>query len=89
MIPNLKILKTSNIDQEKIFQTLQNICIEATDALVLLSADELGKQVNPIELVTDDNRLLIRGSQLVKTSHPSKYLQKCPTSCPNKCRHFK
>lgn len=80
-IPHLTIFSPSPISQPDIFAQVQNTCVQATDALVLLSVMELSKKIQSVLLVTRDERLGVRGSKVVKTVHPVQLLHHCPKTC--------
>jgi hypothetical protein len=87
-IPNLTIIKTSNINQQQVFETLKNVCVGTTDVIVLMSADELQKNLASLELVTGDNKLLTKGKKMITTTHTSFY-GRCQSTCMKPCRYMK
>lgn len=89
--PNFRVFKPDPISQEEIFDKVKELCVQATDALVLLSALGLEEKLGNTILVTRDDRLLARGKKLVPTAHPRDLVGSCPTNCTNKsiCRHYK
>lgn len=86
--PSLSILKSPIITQKEIYSIVRDLCVQAKDALVLLSTQKLGTKFANIKLVTRDGKLLSRGKKIVKTAHPSDMLGKCPTTCSKtRCPH--
>jgi len=90
-IPNLKIYKTPSINQIEIYDKVKNLCIQAKDALILISAINLQQGTGNVVLITRDERLLIRGKKEIRTAHPSEYINRCPNNCPTKniCSFYK
>ncbi len=90
-IPNLNIFAPTSIQQSEIFDKVKTVCVQATDALVLLSLLELAKKIPDITLVTRDERLRVRGGKLVQTMHPISCLNSCPKGCTSSssCKHKK
>jgi hypothetical protein len=88
---NFEVFAPEHIPQAEIFDKVKSICVQATDALVLLSVLHLKKKLPNIVLVTRDDKLLVRGKKLVSTAHPIDFLPSCPTKCDSKsiCRHRK
>ena len=80
-IPHLTIFVSPSITQSDIFNQVQTTCVQATDAMVLLSVLELVKKIQKVTLVTRDERLGVRGSKLVATAHPVNFLAHCPRTC--------
>ncbi|MHA1628559.1 MAG: hypothetical protein ACTSVS_00025 [Candidatus Heimdallarchaeota archaeon] len=81
-IPNFDIFKPDPpITQEKIFKTLKELCIQAKDALVILSAVALQRKVGNVTFITRDQKLLVRGKKLINTANPSFFMASCPQSC--------
>ncbi len=88
---NFAVFLPSSISQVAIFDEVKNVCVQATDALVLLSVIELRKKLSDVVLVTRDDRLLVRGAKEVHTSHPIGFLGSCPSNCKSKptCKYRK
>lgn len=80
-IPNLEVFEPEHITQEEIFDKVKTVCVQAKDALVLLSALNLRNNVSNVTLVTRDDRLIYRGRVLIDVAHPSKYVDSCPQEC--------
>lgn len=80
-IPNFEVFKTTKITQEDIYNVVKETCVQAKDALVLLSAIEAGNKLKEITLVTWDGRLLYRGRSKISTAHPSTLISCCPRDC--------
>lgn len=88
--PFLSTLKSPTITQKEIYGAVRDFCVQAKDALVLLSTKKLTTKFANIKLVTRDGKLLSRGKKIVKTAHPSEILGKCPTACSKTgCPHRK
>lgn len=89
--PNFEVFIPKPIPQEEIFDKVRNICVQAADALVLLSALYLKETIGDLTLVTRDEKLLVRGKHLIKTAHPIELIDTCPTNCrsTSTCRHHK
>jgi len=89
--PNFEVFKPEQISQEEIFDKVKNICIQSTDALVLLSVLKLKEKLGNITLATRDEKLLIRGKRLVQTAHPIELVRSCPINCSSKptCKYRK
>jgi len=91
-IPNFKIFEPTNpITQQLIYETVRKLCIQTKDALVLLTALDAKNKLKDIELVTRDNKLLVRGKKEIATAHPSKFITNCPKDCQSysSCRYRK
>jgi len=90
-IPNLEIFKAPVTEQKEIYEKVKNLCIEASDALILISALRVREKLGDIILTTRDERFLIRGRKEVQTAHPSEFIDKCPPQCLSKnvCRFYK
>ena len=80
-IPHLTIFNPKPIPQSDIFDKVQNVCVQATDALILLSILELSKKIKNVTLITRDDRLRVRGGKIVPTAHPIDFLKSCPRPC--------
>ena len=90
-IPNLEIFKTPIIEQKEIFYKVRNLCVEAKDALILISALQIREKWGSIILVSRDERFLVRAKKEVSTAHPSEFIKKCPEECLSKniCKFYK
>jgi len=88
---NFEVFVPAPFPQTEIFDKVKNICVQATDALVLLSVLHLKRKLPNIILVTRDDKLLVRGKKAVTTAHPIDFLQSCPINCISKstCKHRK
>jgi predicted nucleic acid-binding protein len=82
--PNLEVFEPKPTTQEKIFDKVKTVCVQATDALVLLSVLDLREKLNDIILTTRDGKLLVRAKRLVRTAHPIELIGSCPTGCTSK-----
>jgi len=89
--PNFEVFAPEPVSQEEIFKKVQNICVQATDALVLLSVLNLKEKLGNVILVTRDDKLLVRGKRLISTAHPIELIESCPTNCTSKsmCKYHK
>lgn len=89
--PNFDIFEPEPVLQEEIFNRVKSICVQATDALVLLSALNLKAKLGDIVLVTRDKKLLERGKRMIKTAHPIELVGSCPSSCRSRsiCRYHR
>lgn len=87
--PHFAVFKPDPIAQEQIFDKVKSICVQSTDALVLLSALDLKKRLGNLILATRDEKLLVRGKRLIETAHPIELVGVCPPSCLSKenCKH--
>ena len=90
-MPHLEVFKTPFIEQSKIYEKVRSLCIEAKDAIILISALQLRGTMKNIVLTTRDGKFLVRANKEIATAHPSKYLTKCPVQCLSKsvCRFSK
>jgi predicted nucleic acid-binding protein len=88
---NFNVFAPTPIPQVAIFNEVKDVCVQATDAFVLLSVIELRKKLPDVVLVTRDERLLVRGSKEIPTSHPIGFMTSCPSNCKSKltCKHQK
>lgn len=89
--PNLEIFEPKQTSQEKIFDKVKTVCIQATDALVLLSVLDLREKFGNIILATRDGKLLVRAKRLIQTAHPVDLIGSCPSNCISKyeCKFHK
>jgi len=84
--PHFEVFEPEPIQQKEIFEKVKHVCIQAKDALVLLSALTLKNKpatANSV-LVTRDDRLLIRASRVTDTAHPVDFLDACPLTCTSR-----
>lgn len=82
--PNFEVFVPEPISQKDIFDKVQNICVQATDALVILSVLNLKEKLGNVTLVTRDRKLLIRSKRLIQTAHPIELIGSCPANCQSK-----
>jgi hypothetical protein len=89
--PNFEIFEPKPTPQEKIFNEVKTVCVQATDALVLLSVLDLREKLGGIILVTRDGKLLVRAKRLIRTAHPAELVGLCPSTCISRygCKHHK
>jgi len=89
--PHFEVFEPEPVAQEQIFDKVKSVCVQSTDALVLLSALDLKKRLGNLILVTRDEKLLARGKRLIETAHPMELVGACPPSCLSKenCRHYR
>jgi predicted nucleic acid-binding protein len=81
-IPNFKIFQpTKPITQQQIYEIVKRLCIQTKDAIVVLTALDARNTLKGIELVTRDNKLLVRSKKEITTAHPSKFIKSCPRDC--------
>jgi predicted nucleic acid-binding protein len=87
--PNFEVFRPDPISQRDIFDKVRSICVQATDALILLSVLNLKEKLSNVTLITRDNKFLIRARRLVPTAHPIHLVKSCPTNCTSKsiCKH--
>lgn len=91
--PNFEVFEPEPIPQKEIFEKVEHVCVQAKDALVLLSALSLRSKpatANAV-LVTRDDRLLVRAGKITDTAYPIDFLPSCPSICAShlNCRHRK
>jgi predicted nucleic acid-binding protein len=88
--PNFEVFEVEPIRQMEVFDKVKTICVQATDALVILSVLSLKKKLGDITLVTRDGKLLMRGKRLIKTAHPIELVGTCPLDCGSRftCKHY-
>lgn len=79
--PNFEVFAPTPVQQDEIFAKVRNVCVQASDALVLLSVLELKKKLGDVVLVTRDSKLLVRSKNLIQTAHPIDLIDSCPSNC--------
>ena len=88
--PNFHVFKLPIITQKEMYNVVRDGCVQAKDALVILSTRKLGAKLSGAKLVTRDEKLLYRGKKMINTAHPSDILPKCPSVCSKtRCAHRK
>lgn len=88
-IPNIKSAEIP-LEQDKIYDRVKTLCIEAKDAPIVISVEQLEKMLSrEVYLVTADmHSLFFKVKRLIRPLHPSFHMKQCKTECPSyhRCR---
>jgi hypothetical protein len=79
--PHLHVFRSPNITQKEIYDVVRKACVQAKDALLIVSVEKLRLTYPKAKLVTRDEKLLSRAPLIVDTVYPSEILGKCPLTC--------